>query len=318
MIAKRQFSNACTIVLFSAVATIHAQNAVAAEGGSGVYILGLRGAGAGITAPAGVYFSNQFYIYDARIRGNIRLEGGSLVASVRAAALVNIPTLLWVTPAEVFGGKLGFSVTVPFGRLGIDANVGPLSISDRRLTFADPSVGTFLGWKFGDVHVQSGVTTFLPIGDYRKGEVANVSKNRLAADLYTTVTWAEPNTGIDITGIGGFTFSAENGATQYRTGNEFHLEGSISKKLTPQFMVGAVGYYYQQLSADSGQGASLGAFKGRAAAIGATAGFDFKAGDIPVSTRVRYYREIDVRNRFKGDTVFLSLSMPLWVQGAGR
>jgi hypothetical protein len=299
--------------LSSVIVALSSPAVQAAESGSGAYLLGLRGPGAGVTAPPGLFFSNQVYFYGGEIKGQLKLEGGALAARVKAKAIIDIPTLLWVTPLEILGGRLGFSVTAPFGEMNIRASIGPLTPRDRTLTFADPSIGGFLGWKFGNLHVQAGVTGFIPIGDYREGALANVAKHRLAADPYLAVTWLEPTMGLDVSGIVGVTFNAANNVTKYTTGTELHLEGSISKKLTDQLMLGVVGYHYTQLSADKGPGAALGPFKGRASAVGFTAGYDFKAGNVPISTRVRYYKEIDTKNRLQGDALFLAVSMPLWV-----
>jgi hypothetical protein len=288
----------------------------AAESASGAYALGIRGAGAGVTPPEGIFFSNQVYIYKGTIAGRVSLGSAQLPAQVTIKPLVNIPTLIWMTPLEIGVARLGTSLTVPFGNVSVAGSLGPLRRQDSIFTFADPSVGFFLGGRTGDIHWQFGVTGFIPIGDYRKGELANISKNRGALDVYGAVTWLEPTSGLDITNVFGVTFNAANNVTKYKTGNEFHWEWSITKKFDNGFSFGAVGYHYQQLSADSGSGAPLGAFKGRATAVGATVGYDFKLGKAPISTKVRFYHEVEAENRLKGNAVFLSFSMPLWVAGA--
>jgi len=47
--------------------------AYAAEGGSGVYLLGFRGPAAGVTPPPGVYFNNQTYFYFGDANANFDL-----------------------------------------------------------------------------------------------------------------------------------------------------------------------------------------------------------------------------------------------------
>lgn len=300
-----------------AATLLAAGGAMAAESASGAYLLGLRGQGAGMTAPPGLYFSNQVYYYSAAAGSSISLGGTAVGVNVEAKPIVNIPTALYVTGHEIFGGRLGFTATAPFGLMDITATVGGLgSVNDRLTTFADPSLGAFLGWKSGNFHWQAGVTTFLPIGDYRPGAISNVAKHRLALDAYGALTWFEPETGIDFTNIVGVTFNAANTETDYKTGTEFHWEGSLTKKFTPAFSAGVVGYYYKQLSDDTGSGATLGAFRGEIAAAGLTAGYDFKLGDIPVSSKLRYYHEFAAENRLEGDAAFLSLSFPLWVASA--
>jgi hypothetical protein len=204
------------VIAVSAVC-LAATSSFAAEGASGAYLLGVRGQGSGITPPPGVFFSHQTVIYKADTQAKIPLENGSVGVNVEASPIVQIPTLVWVTPAEVLGGNLGFSATVPFGEMDIKANVGPLAIHDDIFTLGDPSIAGFLGWHADTLHVQAGVTGFLPIGDYHQGAIANVSKNRLAADVYAAVTWFDPQSGVDLSNIVGVTFNAENKATNYKT-----------------------------------------------------------------------------------------------------
>ena len=287
--------------------------AVSAESGVGAYLLGLRNAGAGITPPPGIYLSDQVFFYHGSISGRLPTEGGLIAASANADILVNVPTLMWVTPAEILGGRLGISGTAPYGRLAINGTVGPLSLEDASTTFADPIVTAFLGWNSGPAHFQLGVSGYLPWGDYDKGALANIAKHRLALDLYGALTYVDKASGIDVTNVLGITFNAENEATSYKTGNEFHWDWGVTKKWDSGLSVGVIGYLYHQLTDDSGTGAKLGGFKGKAVSLGLSAGYDFSLGKLPVSTRVRYYRELEVENRLKGDAAFFSLSMPLWV-----
>jgi hypothetical protein len=72
--------------------------------------------------------------------------------------------------------------------------------------------------------------------------------------------------GWDLSATAGFTFNETNAATDYKTGDEFHLEWAVTKYLSKQFTIGVVGYYYQQLTPDTGTGAVLGSFEGRVVA----------------------------------------------------
>ena len=44
--------------------------------------------------------------------------------------------------------------------------------------------------------------------------------------------------------------------------------------------------HYQQVTGDSGAGATIGPYKGRVTAVGGTVGYTFEVGQIPVSTQV--------------------------------
>ena len=216
-------------------------------------------------------------------------------------------------PATVLGGRLGLSATVPFGSLGVKGNVGPIPVEDSVTTFADPILTGFLGWRSGNYHWQIGVSSYMPWGDYRYGELANIAKHRQATDVQAALTYLDPAQGIDVTNAVGFTFNAENNATHYRTGDEFHWDWGITKKWSNGVSLGVVGYFYRQLTPDSGDGAVLGDFEGEVASVGASIGYDYTLGKLPVTSRLRYYHELDVENRLQGDAVFLSTSLPLWV-----
>ena len=77
----------------------------------------------------------------------------------------------------------------------------------------------------------------------------------------------------------GFTYNFENPHTKYQNGVDAHLDWGASYFLTKQFHFGAVGYYYQQLTGDSGTGAKLGPFKSRVAGIGPQLGYIFPVSD---------------------------------------
>lgn len=306
----------CTVSIFLCL-IFPGQHIYAAEGGSGVYLLGLRSSGAGITPPPGVFFSNQTYHYSGALSGNVELSGGVLAAGVDTDVIVNIPTIAWITGTEIMGGRLGFSATTPFGHIAVDGFVNPFVASSGSVTtFGDPAVAGFLGWSSGNFHIQSGITGYFPIGDYRQGKLANLARHRLASDIYAAVTWLSPKWGLDISNTIGITLNAKNRATEYKTGTEFHWEGAITHQLTNRFSAGLVGYYYKQLTADKPPAAIaplLGDYKGEIAGIGAQIGYNFNVGAVPVSSRLRYYHQFNATNHLRGDSIFFSLAMPLAV-----
>jgi hypothetical protein len=76
--------------------------------------------------------------------------------------------------------------------------------------------------------------------------------------------------------------------------------------------IGVVGYAYQQLSGDSGAGATLGAFKSRVFGIGPQAGYFFPVGKEKGYVNLKGYWEFGAENRAEGWNVWLSLAMPLF------
>jgi len=292
----------------------------AAEGGAGFYLLGSKGPAAAIMPPPGVFFSNDVYMYSGDLGGGKALPtGGRLAVGVDGAAAIDVPTALWVLHEEVLGGHAGLSATIPFGWKNTKADVtiaGPLggaasgSVSDSVFTVGDPVLGGMLGWEEGNFHWQAGLLVNVPIGDYQEGEISNIAFHHWGADVSASATWLDPTIGLDLSASVGMTFNAENPATDYRTGNELHFEWAAVQHFNEQFDAGLVGYYYQQVTGDSGDGATS-AFKGLAAAIGATIGYTFKVGELPLSTRLKFYHEFATENRAEGNAVFATLSIPL-------
>jgi hypothetical protein len=293
----------------------------AAENGTGFYLLGSRGPAAAIMPPSGIYFQKPFYFYSGELGGGKQLPtGGKLAAGVRGDVFFTAPTVLWVAPEEILGGKLGLTAITPIGWMKSSADVtfdGPLlghreaSISDQVFAYGDPVVGGMLGWESGNFHYQFGTSINVPIGDYQKGEIANLAFHRWAADVYGAATYLDPATGWDFSGVLGLTFNGENPATDYKTGTEFHYEGAITKHFNQQFSAGIVGYYYHQVTGDSGDGATLGDFKGQVAALGASVGYNFLVGQTPVATELKFYHEFAAENRAEGNAIFATITIPL-------
>ncbi|MGO4171158.1 SphA family protein [Bosea sp. TAF32] len=294
----------------------------AAENGTGFYLLGGRGAMAGYLPPPGVYFESDTYSYDAKLDARKSLpSGGRFVAGVRSQARADFLSGTWVTPWELAGGNLAFGATLPVGRVRVAAGVeydSPQTnrlvgsnLRDKATMVGDPVFSTILGWHAGKFHWNATVMVNAPAGEYRNGELANLAFHRWATDLSGALTWFDPETGIDLSGIAGVTFNGTNPATDYRTGTEFHLEWAASKALTSALSAGVIGYHYQQVTGDSGAGAQLGAYKGRVTALGGTLAYNFTIGKTPISTRIKVLREFAVENRARGTVGLLTVSLPL-------
>jgi hypothetical protein len=63
-----------------------------------------------------------------------------------------------------------------------------------------------------------------------------------------------------------------------------------------------VGYIYEQVTADTGSGASLGAFHGQTIALGPCLTFSGQIVGHAIGLNARYYNEVKVKNRLDGLT----------------
>lgn len=294
----------------------------ATESGASLYLPGLHGPGAGIVPPPGFYFENDFYSYSGRLSAATRTQiGGAVLANVKVQARADFLTPTWVTPLEIFGGNLGFAVTLPVGNPRVSAGAliaAPrlgrtfgVKMRDSGFFLGDPVLSSFVGWHAGNFHWQVGGSVNIPSGTYDPDRLSNLSFNRFIGDVYLAATWLDPRIGLDISGAVGFEINGKNNDTDYKSGNAVHADLSISQYLSKEFSIGALFSHYQQISSDSGSGASLGAYKGRVTAVGGTISYSFTVGSTPVSARLKVLREVSVENRPQGTIALVSLAFPI-------
>ncbi len=315
-------------------------SAFGAEYGRQFYLLGVNAAsGVAITPPPGAYYSSIKYIYSGDASGSaaagVTLDrlGAQITAEanidVEGNFVLDIPYGFWVAPHKVLGATPGFGVLMPIGYIDVTADLTAsttLTLADGRrfrrgqsfglkddtFSYGDLVLNPFLGWSRGNFHWRLFSFISMPTGQYSKGSLANLGINRWALDVSGAMTWLDPALGLEISSVAGFTFNGKNPKTQYRTGTEFHVEWALMKHFSKAFAVGLVGFHYEQISDDTGPGATLGPFKGRVTALGVNANYNFNFRSIPVATSLRWMHDMDnVKNRLKGDLVIFTATVPL-------
>ena len=80
-----------------------------------------------------------------------------------------------------------------------------------------------------------------------------------------------------------------NPYTAYQSGIDMHLELSASQYVTERLSIGLAGYYYNQITPDSGAGATVGPFISRVAGVGPQLGYNFNLGGRSASLSARGY-----------------------------
>ena len=208
--------------------SVAATSALAVEGGSGVYLLGSKGSGAGILPPTGKYFLNDSYYYSGSASASSALpdDAGTLAFGLDADAFVNLSTFLNVTDAQSFGGRFAYGAIVPVFAKDVSATATasfagtPLTggLSDDTIAFGDPLVTGVVGWNSGNWHTTLNALLNIPIGSYNQNSLANAGFNRWAFDATLAVTWLDPSSGYEVTVAPGFTFNGENDDTGYDSG----------------------------------------------------------------------------------------------------
>jgi hypothetical protein len=294
--------------------------AQAAEGGLGFYLLGSKTSLAGFVPPPGTYVADFNYFYTGSTPINFNIGGVNVNGGVDADAYIKLFTGLWTAPEKVLGGNVAFGVTVPIGWKNVSAGATvdafghalQLNFQDDGAHVGDPVLGASLGWHEGSLHWSLNTLLNIPVGYWKQGDVTNIGFNRWAGDVLGAVTYLDMKTGLELSGAAGFTFNGSNQDTDYKTGTEFHFEGAAMQHFSKTLSAGIQGYFYQQVTGDSGPSTKfLGDFKGRVVALGPAADFSFVLGTVPVSGSVKYFHEFDVENRLQGDAGYLNFMIPL-------
>ena len=151
----------------------------------------------------------------------------------------------------------------------------------------------------------------VPVGSYAVGRLANLGTNHWSVDSGAGYTYLDPKRGHELSAVLGLTYNFENPDTDYRNSKDLHQDLAASQFFSENVHAGLVGYYYKQLTGDSGSGATLGDFKSRVAAVGPQVGYFFKVDERKWYANLKGYCEFAAQNRPEGGNVWASVAIPL-------
>jgi hypothetical protein len=280
--------------------------AMADEGGTSFWIPGLYGSLAAAPGSPGWSFGSVYYhtSVDAGADKALPLDG-QIVVGLNASGDIGFFGPAYTLATPVLGGQAQFSLVGVAGGINVSVEgtlTGPKgnTISGRRSDtdsgFGDLYPQATLKWNEGVDNYMLYLTGDIPTGDYDPNRLANIGLGHGALDGGASYTYLNPKTGLEFSGTFGLTGNFENHDTQYTSGIDSHLDLGISQFLSKQVLVGLVGYYSQQLTGDSGQGARLGSFESRVAGVGPQVGYIF-----PISSDVQGYVNVKGYGEFAGD-----------------
>jgi hypothetical protein len=333
-LARQSARHAICAPIAIGFAVIATNPAVADEGGVSFWIPGFFGSLAAVPQQPGFSFANVYYhtsvsagadVAFARQvnRGNITANFTSNFSAnidAKADLYLGVPSYVFATP--VLGGQASVALAVPYGRSqgSVDAtltgSLGPFGFSvsgsrtDAVTGFGDIAPMFSLRWNQGVNNYMTYITGNLTTGRYDPTRLANLGLGHNAIDAGGAYTYFNPKTGQEFSATLGFTYNFENSHTQYQNGVDMHLDLGASQFLTKQLQVGLVGYFYDQLSCDSGSGDRVGCFESRVAGIGPQIGYV-----IPLSREyqgylnLKGYWEFDAAHRADGWNTWLTFAI---------
>jgi hypothetical protein len=303
------------------VALAGAAPAFAEEGGSGHYL-----PGAMASFIDGVPLHETFLMrlnvvnYDGSVGANVRVPiGGLTTLGADAKSSGYGLTMLW-RPAVDPGEKWSYamSATIPVVTMDVSAKVlvtapggGQIAVrrSDRQSGLGDiVLIPVMLNYNVDpDFNVNFRMTAYAPTGDYETGRLANTGKNFWTAEPTLALMYLGQKNGREASLFIGADFNEENPDTNYKSGTQFHVDGTLAQHF-PAFggfaSVGVSAYYYKQLTADGGNGATLGDFEGKTVGIGPVVAYASKIHTHDVVAELKWLHETDTEKRLEGDIVW--------------
>jgi hypothetical protein len=234
----------------------------------------------------------------AVLRGHVNLE-------LESNAVYNYMAGFYTFKQPVFGGRLQIGAAIPTSgnvNVGVsaDSTLGSRNLTGNTNGFGDTVASASLYWKKSDIFYKLTQSVYIPTGAYTAGNLANVGRNYWAYDTSLAMTWMNKK-GTEITITPGILFNAKNSDTDYQSGNEFHVDIAVNQFLKPNFAVGLHGYYYSQVSDDTGSGALLGGFRGRSFGFGPAILWSPKVGKGDLSIVAKWLHDMDDSHRMHGD-----------------
>jgi hypothetical protein len=290
------------------------QTVTAGEGGTTHVIPGAQAtlADNAPTTP-GTFVKPMYLNYSGSASAQIPTAAGvasNLDAKANTIALVAGHTF----ETTVLGGA-HYSVVaaLPYTWLDITASLQtPLGTVRRQSKvdgFGDLTViPAMLAWKSGNWQYNALLPIYAPTGSYQKGRLGNPGLNYWTIDPTVGAAYSNQKSGFNALLHAGYAINTENSDTDYKSGSLLHFDGAVQQILPAGsgfLTLGAEGFYFQQMTCDSGSGAVLGCFKGRTAGLGPVLGYILPMGKQSLVFELKWLPELDTKNRLDGDYIWL-------------
>ena len=229
------------------------------------------------------------------------------------------PAYTFVSP--VLGGQLTLDMTSivgvnTVGLIGtLTSSVGPISVTRSGAIrnsvsgFGDLYPKATLRWNSGVNNYMTYLTGDVPVGAYNSNRLANLGIGHGAIDGGGGYTYLDPATGHEFSAVTGLTYNFVNTSTDYQNGIDWHLDWGASQFLSKTAFIGAVGYFYEQITADKGSLPILGPVESGVIGIGPQLGFIIPAGEENIYLNFKAYQEFDSHDRPAGWDAWVTFSI---------
>ncbi len=266
---------------------------------------------AAVIPPPGLYWNLTTSYYNGSISGDVEVPvAGEVRLGLDATFGGPNYTALWVPQTEMAGGaSFQLGLTLPVLYLSAEASAGRRNVEQSQTDFGDISISPKIGWNSGHHFFTAGLNIFAPTGAWEEGALDNIGMNYWTFSPTVAYTYFDPARGLDFSINAGLDFNTENPDTDYHSGTLFHMDAVLIKQFNERFGAGLVGSMLYQIEDDEGGLADrLDGFRGRSYALGPIITYEAGPKENPISIALSWASEFEVKNRFEGDAVYLSIS----------
>jgi hypothetical protein len=290
---------------------------VAEEGGAGHYMPGAAGTlidtpptkAGWVIEPIYLHYSGETSLSAAFPRA------GLVTAGLEATSDAYMLGALYTFEPLVLGAHYTVGTFLPVVSMevtgSLDTALGRVSRTDSVTGLGDISfIPAMLAWKSGSWQFDSMLTVYAPTGDYKVGRLANTGFNYWTFDPTIGVNYNNEKTGFNFALHTGITLNTENGDTDYQSGSVLHTEASITQLLPlgKGFLgIGANAFLYEQVTGDSGAGATLGGFESSSVGVGPALSYILPIGKNTLVAEVKWIPERNTEKRLEGDAIWVKL-----------
>lgn len=293
-------------------------SAKADEGGVPFWMSGQYASMAAVPSQPGWSFVLMPYIYSGSADKSKNFQHGqSINAGVSTRESLLLIQLGYAGEEKILGGQpyMGFSWGPGSNTTSAFASASNISTEFNKANSVTGGTDIYplasLAWNKGNNNFMTYVTGDIPVGAYSATSLSSIGIGHAAIDAGGGYTYLNNTSGFEFSSVVGATYNWMNNQTNYKNGIDSHLDWSASQFLSQNWQVGIAGYVYHQLTADSGSGARLGAFKSQVAAIGPQIGYLFNIGKKQAYVNLRAYKEFWAQNRVEGYATIATISIPL-------
>jgi hypothetical protein len=269
----------------------------ASEGGGSAYPNGAESISVAQLPPPGTYALTYTNYYTAgRVNDG---NGDSVVPGFSLDAFANIARIVHVTDRKILGATFAVQAFVPV----VDLTVHAAGARQHKFGLGDMIVNPFiLGWNRGNWNFIATMDTFVPTGLYNRDDLANIGRNYWTFEPVLATTYADPKGGPEFSAKLMYDFNTKNKATDYKSGQEFHVDAAAAYNFNPM-TIGITAYYYEQTTDDRLSGLRVGLDGNRGKAFAAGPLIRYQLGHVPITAQ--WQHEFTAENRPQGDKFWL-------------